>query len=213
MKYWVFDLDGTLINSAHSYFSILEKEFKIELSSTEKNEAIAMSAIQFLKRYIDVDELPAAIQKLHQFSSERINEIQTFEGMTDVLTHLRIRSKGMAVWTNRDRVSTLELVKHKNWENYFDHIVTSSCVTNPKPHTEGLEKICSQFGCNPNDIVVVGDHDMDMIGAKNHGSKAIRANWHRYNGPVPEDYTCRLSDHHFHGVLDFRSWVESQIIE
>jgi phosphoglycolate phosphatase len=56
---------------------------------------------------------------------------------------------------------------------YFDLVVTSLDVRNPKPHPESIEKIMETFQVEPRETVFVGDSEIDGQAAESAGVKFI----------------------------------------
>ena len=51
-------------------------------------------------------------------------------------------------------------------EGYFDLVVTSSDVRQPKPHPDVLLKILDYFGHAPHQVVYIGDSQVDELAAR-----------------------------------------------
>jgi phosphoglycolate phosphatase len=126
-----------------------------------------------------------------------------FPGIKELLNDLHSQGKKLAVWTARDLDSTAQILNHTGLNSYFSICVSASCVEHGKPHPEGLKKISDHFNCEAEAMVMVGDFDSDMLGAKAFGTKAIRVFWH----PAVEVKKCPLADWQFHHVSEFITWI------
>ena len=72
---------------------------------------------------------------------------------------------GLAVATNRS--NTIEKVLQWNGlDRYFDIVVSSLDVKNPKPHPDSLLKIVGFFGIKPSEALYVGDSVVDYETAR-----------------------------------------------
>ncbi len=80
----------------------------------------------------------------------------------------------LSIWTARDRVSTLRILKENQVSQFFEAIYSSD-DSHPKPHVKGLQELTS--GADKSMVFVIGDSSIDIIGAKNFGAKAIGALW------------------------------------
>jgi phosphoglycolate phosphatase len=68
---------------------------------------------------------------------------------------------GLAVATNRS--NTIGKVLDSNGlSHYFDIVVSSLDVKNPKPHPESIFKILQFFGVKPHECVFIGDSKVDF---------------------------------------------------
>jgi len=81
-------------------------------------------------------------------------------GLKEVLTILK-PNYGLAVATNRS--NTIEKVLAINGlSHYFDIVVSSLDVKNPKPHPETIFKILNFFRIEPHECLYVGDSEIDF---------------------------------------------------
>jgi HAD superfamily hydrolase (TIGR01509 family) len=81
-----------------------------------------------------------------------------------LLEKLRPRIK-TAIATNR--TDTMEqLLAEFGLDGYFDLVVTSSDVKQPKPHPEALLKILEYFGLASHQVIYIGDSQVDELAAR-----------------------------------------------
>ena len=84
--------------------------------------------------------------------------------MIPLLEKLRPQFK-TAIATNR--TDTMEqLLGQFELDGYFDLIVTSSDVRQPKPHPDVLIKILDHFSLAPHLVIYIGDSQVDELAAK-----------------------------------------------
>lgn len=180
----VFDLDGTIIASTPFYLSILERIFASHglcLDDGAKREAMGLSARSFLESRLTAPDLSRSIELIRSQSENDLDVIPLFNGMKNLLHGLFRRGVRMAVWTSRDSRSAKSLLHRNGLDSLFDLLVSADCVTRHKPDPEGLHFISRQWKCPIKEIVMIGDHDVDMIAAKSVGALPIRANWHGFS--------------------------------
>ena len=88
-------------------------------------------------------------------------------GLKEVLNILK-PNYGLAVATNRS--NTIEKVLVMNGlSHYFDIVVSSLDVKNPKPHPEPIFKILDFFQIEPQECLYVGDSEIDFTVCKASG--------------------------------------------
>jgi phosphoglycolate phosphatase len=80
-------------------------------------------------------------------------------GLVELLEQLRSRY-GLAVATNRSNTIGKVLEWH-GLTGYFDIVVSSLDVANPKPHPDPILKILEFFGIGPQSCLYVGDSEVD----------------------------------------------------
>jgi HAD superfamily hydrolase (TIGR01509 family) len=206
MKHWVFDLDGTLVDSLSHYFAILQDIFAehgLTLSHENLRSSISQPIPGFLTTHLGAQNLPAALAVLQKRSEEDAARIQPFDGVLEILTHLQSKGSRLAMWTNRDFESAQLILKSSGLAPFFEVCVSGSCGFGHKPNPDGFGRIEDLFLCEKDTVILVGDHETDMLAAKALGIKAIRASWHSYW----KSDSCAHADHQFYKVNDFRTWV------
>jgi HAD superfamily hydrolase (TIGR01549 family) len=192
-KFIVFDLDGTILASTPFYIAILERIFahhSLRLSDDEKREAMGLSARTFLEQRLPPVSVANALDILRQQSDYDLGLIPLFDGMKNLLRGLYRRGTRMAVWTSRDARSASALIQKHGLSALFDVIVTADCINQHKPNPEGLHYVARQWGCSVRDMVMIGDHDFDMMAARSSGAMPIRANWHGFHPDMECDYSA-----------------------
>jgi HAD superfamily hydrolase (TIGR01662 family) len=206
MKVWVFDLDGTLVDSFSHYFVLLDEIFRehgARFSSELCQPALTQPLPEFFEQHLGKEAVGPAMSVLQEKSNADAERIRPFEGLPAALRHLAEQGARIAVWTNRDRVSAELILEHSGLKPYAQAFVSGSCVNQRKPHPEGLLRIIDTFGCKPSDVTMVGDHEHDVTAAKSAGARAVRASWHSHWVVDP----CTVADAQFHHVSDFSEWV------
>src|SRR4051794_2657939 len=107
MKHWVFDLDGTLVDSFSHYFQLLEEifaRFGARFGGDLRLPALTELLPEFFEKHLGAGAVAPAIALLQEQSNEDARRIQPFGGIVPLLDHLRSEGARIAVWTNRDRV-------------------------------------------------------------------------------------------------------------
>jgi len=80
-------------------------------------------------------------------------------GLRELLDFLKPHY-GLAVATNRS-ATIGKVLEVNNLSHYFDIVVSSLDVENPKPHPESVFKILDFFGLEPDQCFYVGDSEVD----------------------------------------------------
>lgn len=205
-KHWVFDLDGTLVDSFNPYFKILSRilaDHGVSLEEAEKRRCIGLPAKDYLETKIPREHVKPALLRLSEQSNRDAADIRPFAGIEDVLHHLARSGRTISIWTSRDLVSTQLVLKHTGLEKIVSIVQSGTCVVQKKPQPEGIQRIAAHHAATPAQMVMIGDHDMDMRGGRGYGIHSVRASWHG----VWADDKCALADRQFHDVADFKKWV------
>lgn len=204
---WVFDLDGTLVDSFAKYFEAMREIFAARgtvFREEHQLPALTEPLPEFFAAHLGAMQMASAFAELQERSNDDATRIRPFAGMPEILEALKARGNRIAIWTNRDLVSAELILKHSGLGQYVDYCVSGTCVERRKPHPEGLSRILQRFSCPLAEVVVIGDHDHDMLAAKSAGARAIRASWHGYWAVE----ACSRAELQFHTVPEFAAWLD-----
>jgi phosphoglycolate phosphatase len=208
---WVFDLDGTIVDSHANYFKSLAQvfaDFGIDLTENDKAEVLRIAVrdrLEFLKQRLGTEVASKALEKLEAHLIEDHLRTDSFDGIQELLNSLKNRGFILAVWTAREKISALRVLKHIGLDDYFAVCMSGSCVSECKPNPDGLVRIAKELGLQTTDLIMVGDHDNDMLAAKACQALAIRAYWHQPHLPQ----ACKLADFRFNQVSALNIWAQS----
>lgn len=205
MTYWVFDLDGTMVDSFAPYFSFLEEYLQTPLDHEKKRHYIAKHPLIALQEKMSEAAAQSALQELVDRNKREVADIPVFAGIRSAVDHLRANQRRISVWTSRDYETAKILLDHTGLSQVIDHLVAGDQVTHRKPHPEGMLKIQELYKCQTHELVMIGDHEHDMQAAKALGIKAVRASWHEHW----QHESCTLADHQFYKHTDFHNWVST----
>lgn len=206
MRHWVFDLDGTLVDSFGHYFDALEEIFLAHGTSFEpelRRAALTDPLRELFERHLGRSAVPEAFARLQIRSNDDARLIRPYAGLDGLIRQLQQRGARVAVWTNRDLESASLILEHSGLKPLTEVCVSGTCVTERKPRPEGLLRLIDRFGCDPDEVTMVGDHEHDVSAAKEVGARAVRASWHSYWNEAP----CRTADAQFRSVSDFEAWA------
>ncbi|MEW6374385.1 MAG: HAD-IA family hydrolase [Thermodesulfobacteriota bacterium] len=106
-------------------------------------------------------------------------DLRNYIGYLKMEPHLlqtleRLKDRGLARAINTNRTTSMPHIMERFglWP-FFDMVVTALDVKNPKPHPESIEKIIQAFHLNKEEIVFVGDSEVDQQTAASSGIKFI----------------------------------------
>lgn len=178
----VFDCDGTLISSLQAIFNnikvLLEEFLEREVQISEIQQKYSGDMASFCANF-DIDLSDTQTQtKLYgrwvEICQSDSSKYALFEGIEELVNKLIEQEYNCYVWTGRDRHSTLKILKDLGIASKF---LEFRCAddTIPKPHPQGISEMLS--GVNTENVVVIGDSDADINGAKNFGCRSIAALW------------------------------------
>lgn len=209
MKHWVFDLDGTLVDSSVAYEKAIEiifAHFGLTCSADDLHKAhLYFNPFEFFALYLNQNQTKTAITMLLQLNLDHAEHITAFPGISELVENLYHKKVRISVWTGRDLNSAEKILKHTGLSQYIDHCVSRTCVVNTKPKPDGLLKILKDSASHHHDTVMVGDHQYDVLGAKAASVKAVSVSWKTND----ISQLAQISDQHFFKVADLKNWALS----
>lgn len=164
LKAFIFDMDGTLVDSFLDFDAMREElNFPQGVPLLEHIESLGDSITPMERdSYFDV---------INRHELEGAKRSLMMEGCKEFLNFLEDRGIKTGVLTRNSLHVTEETFK--KWDLDFEVTLTRDCVVQPKPHPEGLLKICEELSILPEESVYMGDYLFDLTAAKNAGMKAI----------------------------------------
>ena len=186
----VFDLDGTLVNSNGQVlkaFGHALEPFGVKVSGELLEKVRSRSQHDLFEGLIHDKDTPEALRRLSEFAMSAANQVELFVGLRETVEHLRAQGVPMAVWTGRDALTAQEILQNLNLSSYFKKIVAGCHVKKNKPHPEGLMSLVGHFGLLADEVLMIGDHAHDILGAKGAGCRSALACWGREDGKGQEN--------------------------
>jgi HAD superfamily hydrolase (TIGR01549 family) len=180
--YIVFDLDGTLVNSYQQILLasriVLENWLGREISQDEFEKGFHKNPVKFYSNFgIDVG-LPEKRKKIEQFWEEaslKVGlDVPFFPEIEELLLKVKNLGFGIYIWTARDKLCTHKILNNLGLFDFFDGICCGD-ETLSKPDPQGLERLVGEYPREK--VIVVGDSETDIQGAKKFGCRVIAALW------------------------------------
>jgi len=185
-KHYIFDIDGTLIDTAYAIIcslqEILKQNYHKEYSWGELQFCLGITSEDTVKRLglkVDEDFYLLWNRKME----ELLGTVKVFDGITEVLTKLKENSAKLGIITSENREEYHIYFLPYKIDGYFDYVVIADDTKNHKPHEEPIMKYREMAGITLKDMIYIGDSPYDMKCAKNAGIDCALALW---NGKSPE---------------------------
>ncbi len=182
LKAVLFDLDGTLIDTAPDFFTTLNLLRSEEglgaleydaIRRTVSNGARALIDLSF-QHERDTPEFDRLLNRLLDIYSQNL-AVKTglFEGMDKVLRFIGEQKLDWGIVTNKSSLYTLPILKALNLNPAPKSVVCPDHVTKTKPDPEPLLLACQQIQCQPHEAIYVGDHLRDIDCGKHAGMPTV----------------------------------------
>ncbi len=188
----LFDVDGTLVDSAHLILATMERAFETEGLPPPPEAAtrgiIGLSLPQALAR-LAPDHAPDTQARLveaykAQFSIERDSApASLYPGVAEGLAHLARRDDVLlGVATGKSRRGLDHLVEVQGWAGLF--VTRQTADTNPsKPHPGMIHSALAETGAQSGRCLMIGDTSYDMAMARAAGARGLGVSW-GYHQPL-----------------------------
>lgn len=161
----IFDCDGVLIDSRQAnirfYNLILRELGKPEMGPEDEEYVHSQTVTESIRRIVPASELERAFQAAKRISySTVLPWIAPQEGLIQGLD--RLRASGVPCAINTNRTNTMGLILDRfDLHPYFEPVVTAATVRHPKPHPESIYWILGKWGLSPENVVFIGDTEVD----------------------------------------------------
>ena len=201
MKAVLFDLDGTLIDTAADFIRIIQDMCRAEncevvaadLIRTQVSEG-ARAMVKLVYPHLEVDDpvfLAHRQRFLDLYGADIAVETDLFEGMYPLLDELEARGIPWGIVTNKPRGLSEALLAALNLTERCAVLVCPEDVTRTKPDPEPMYLAARQINLPAEQIIYVGDHPRDIEAGRNAGMYTILAAY----GYLPVDITDQVAPH------------------
>lgn len=185
MKYAIFDMDGTLIDSMWIWDHAASNFLKAhgitppeDVDSTFKTFTI-LGACHYLKTHFGVEGSDEEIvARINQMAREGYDRVEKKPGVTEFLADLADRGVPMAVASSTDKELIEKTLTRLGLRHFFSHIVSSSDVGVGKSSPKVFDEALRRLGGSKEECIVFEDSLFAMNTAKSAGYRiaAIRDN-------------------------------------
>ena len=177
VKAVIFDCDGVMFDSREAneaYYNHILAHFGKPPIDSKASDYVHMHTADESVAHLfrDDSRLEEALTFRSQITYMPFIRMMRMEPyLTAFLDYLRPTYK-TAISTNRSDTMNHGLLEH-SLEGYFDLVVSSLDVKQPKPHPESLLKILRHFGLAPHESIYIGDSEIDALAARQAGIPLI----------------------------------------
>ena len=172
MKAVLFDLDGTLIDTAADFIRILQDMCRekgcpvvdADLIRTQVSEG-ARAMVKLVYPELDVEDpvfLAHRQRFLDVYGDDIAVETDLFEGMYPLLEALESQNIPWGIVTNKPRWLSEALLKALNLTERCAVLVCPEDVSKTKPDPEPMYLAAKRIQIQPEDCIYVGDHPRDI---------------------------------------------------
>lgn len=184
VKLVLFDLDGTLSDSAPGILSALRFAFAANglppLDARTEQVLLGPPFYESLPPLIGGPELlPAVIDSYREkYGAGGMFDTSVYDGIREVLAMLFVSGVRLAVATSKPEHYAAPIVEHLGLAEFFETVGGDELDGSLPTKALVIEKVLHRLGGpDPGEIVMIGDRAHDVIGAREHGIPCIGAGW------------------------------------
>ena len=162
----IFDCDGVMFDSKDAnriYYNQLLEKFGHPLMDEQEEDYVHSHNVLDSVNYI-FRKYPREIEEVNQYriSVDYTPYLKYMVIEPDLKQFLGMLKPKFYTAISTNRSNTMpSVMKMYDLESYFDLVVTSLDVEQPKPHIEGLVKILNHFQLSASEAVYIGDSMVD----------------------------------------------------
>lgn len=208
----IFDLDGTLIDTAPDLTGalnrVLEEEGLPPVDQAETRRMVGRGARALIDAALSAAGTPPDQGRLSRllgrylahYQAHIADESVPFDGVRETLETLRDEGARLGICTNKSFALSEKLLEALDMRRYFDAVVGGDTLEVHKPDPEHLLETIRRAGGDPAGAVMVGDSGPDFHAARNAGIPVILVSFGY--GDVPADsFGADALVHHYDEML------------
>lgn len=222
----LFDLDGTLIDTAPDFIRIIKDLCVKDGHSVPSDAAIreqvsagarAMVRLIFDGKFDNVsDDDPELLAYREAFLAAYEADIcvdsRVFSGLDDLLQSLERQGVPWGIVTNKPRHLAVNLLQKLQLSERCGVLVCPDDVTHTKPDPEPMYLACQKLGVSAKACIYVGDHHRDIEAGKAAGMTTVVAKF----GYLSADDLANIDNWGADAIvetpIELNDWVLAQVI-
>lgn len=208
----IFDLDGTLIDSAgdiQGALNLFLAEFDCApLPLEEVRQMIGDGASQLIVRGLaacgrTAPDIGAALRRfIEHYSAAPVVQTEIYPGVAKTLQRLQDRGITLAVCTNKPIALSETILAQLDLAKYFSAVLGGDSRPYRKPDPRMLTELLRKFSVSPDQAVLVGDSEIDAATAQAAQVPFILVTY-GYRRSALDSIPHRIAVDHFAKVGDF----------
>ncbi len=183
MKTYLFDLDGTLLDSIELILTSFHHTSRIHLGKELSDEywlaGVGTPLRTQLSHVADSEaELDAMLQTYRAFNLENHDKMaKAYPGVVEVVQKLHKEGAPMALVTSKLSTGATRGLRLLDLQDELAVRVCADDVENGKPHPEPVLKALAALDSKPEEAVFIGDSDHDIHAGRAAGVTTVAVTW------------------------------------
>ncbi len=182
----LFDLDGTLVDSAPDMaiaLTLTFKELNMKPHTDKKIRQWVGNGIEKLLHRALTNSMDGIAEEHLMYRAKKIffavypktigQYSKLYKGVKHTLEELLEKEIKLGCVTNKNRAFTIPLLEKMGIKKYFEAIVCGDDIKYKKPEPDALHRAAKQLGFLTEQCLMVGDSKIDITAANRAGMKVI----------------------------------------
>lgn len=203
----VFDLDGTLIDSAPdvcaSVNRVLTAEGRRELTLSEAKDLVGWGGRVLVEKALALtgeagteEEIDAALNGfLVTYAAHPVDHTTLYPGALEALEIFKADGIVMGLCTNKPEATTGPVLEAMGLDGFFTVLSCGDAVPHKKPDGRHVLHVVDALGASVETSAMVGDSENDIRAAIDAGVKSVAVTFGYAHVPVKELGADALIDH------------------
>lgn len=181
----IFDLDGTLIDTlfdlTDSVNYVLTENKMPKRTYDEIRSFVGNGIYRTIELAVPLNTPKELTDKCYKemveyYKTHSLIKTKPYEGVQELIKVLHDKKINTAVATNKTEPAAKDIVKMFFGEN-IDFVVGDDKKTPLKPNPDNIIKIFNHFNIKPEEVIYIGDSEVDVLTAKNSNLDMIAVLW------------------------------------
>ncbi len=186
IKNYIFDLDGTIVNSSQEVLMCFKKAFQksdYEIDENRLTQNVIGPPLKQILQLIapnlhDEQKLDEIVKNFREIYDNNKNDISIlYSGMYDYLVELKAHGCRIFMATFKPMAPTMRIVKMLNLEELFDDIYTIDKFGSHISKEEMIKDILDIYELKKEETVMIGDAPTDMTAGKANKVMTVGVLW------------------------------------
>ena len=209
----LFDLDGTLLDTAPDFIATLralmtEQQIRSNISDTQIRSQVSHGASTLVSLGCNVSQQHPQFEPLRErflelYAARLSQSTRMFPGIEKLLVSIEQQGLPWGIITNKPLRYATPLLEDLNLLKRANTLVCPEHVSNAKPDPESMLLACSQINCNPRNTVYIGDHRRDIEAGRNAEMETVAVLYgyidkndppHNWGADISLETVAELSD-------------------
>lgn len=179
LRLLIFDLDGTLVDSridlANSVNAMLRRYGRPELPAEIIGSYIGNGAPMLVRRSLGDPDDEAFVQEallyfMAYYREHKLDHTFVYPGIREALAAIQKTNgqpRKLAVLSNKPVNPSRQIVQALGLGDFFVQVYGGNSFSTKKPDPFGAQTLLKETGCRPEEAILIGDSDIDVLTAQN----------------------------------------------